>query len=268
VLFGQQSPDNGGETLSPSSSSHSAAQANKRAELTNEDIIKLSQVGLDPDVIITKIKTAPKVVFSLETDDLIALKKAGVNQEVITAMMNRAANPMATGNGNSSSGSSRAAMTAQLLGYQTGTVGEDIPVRLVSKKTSQALSSIRGHLGTTYAVVTVLSYMDYPNLHAGVRTKDRRPYLLIQSAKSLEGRFYLVRCKVNEDDHNRSVKLGRSHLWSTKGMGIPDDDWTIPFSIKQVQRGLWRIDPEKDLKPGEYGLWGPMQELYDFGVDK
>ena len=48
--------------------------------LANQDIIKLSQIGLGPDVII----------FSLSTEDIIALRQANVNQEVITAMMKRA----------------------------------------------------------------------------------------------------------------------------------------------------------------------------------
>jgi hypothetical protein len=62
--------------------------------------------------------------------------------------------------------------------------------------------------------------------------------------------------------------MGKSGMWSSKDLGAPDGDWTIRFTFKQVQPGLWRMDPEKDLKPGEYGVWGPSSELYDFGVDK
>ena len=67
-----------------------AAVPSPQSVLTNQDIIKLSQIGLGPDVIITKINTAQQVAFKLETDDLIALKNAGVNQDVISAMMKRA----------------------------------------------------------------------------------------------------------------------------------------------------------------------------------
>jgi len=57
-----------------------AAVPSPQSVLTNQDIIKLSQIGLGPDVII----------FSLSTEDIIALRQANVNQEVITAMMKRA----------------------------------------------------------------------------------------------------------------------------------------------------------------------------------
>jgi hypothetical protein len=56
-----------------------AAVPSPQSVLTNQDIIKLSQIGLGPDVIITKINTAQQVAFKLETDDLITLKTAGVN---------------------------------------------------------------------------------------------------------------------------------------------------------------------------------------------
>ena len=42
----------------------------------------------------------------------------------------------------------------------------------------------------------------------------------------------------------------------------------VPVEVKPIQPGLWRLDPKSDLKPGEYGVWGPGSELYDFGVDK
>ena len=229
--------------------------------LANQDIIKLSQIGLGPDVIITKINTAQQVAFKLDTDDLIALKNAGVNQDVISAMMKRSTSPIAIPGG-------RSGGMVDTLGGPVAIPGaDDLLVRLVTKDGTTDLSSIAGHVGTTYAFVTVLMFMDYPNLKAEVRIKDPRPSILIQSRKSPQGRFFLVRCESNDDDNNRSVKMGKSGMWSSKDLGAPDSDWTIRFTFKQVQPGLWRMDPEKDLNPGEYGVWGPSSELYDFGVD-
>ena len=125
-------------------------------------------------------------------------------------------------------------------------------------------------MATTYAYITVLLFTDFPGTKATVRIKDKRPHFIIQSAKSPQGRFFLVRCKSNGKDDSRSVKLGRSGMFSQKDVGTPDKDWTVPFEVKAVEHGLWRMDPKEDLKPGEYGVYGgwfTTTDLYDFGVD-
>ena len=66
------------------------------AALTNEDIVRLSQAGLGAEVIITKIK-ASATKFDTSVEQLLALKDAGVEDDVIAAMVNAgAATPAAT----------------------------------------------------------------------------------------------------------------------------------------------------------------------------
>jgi hypothetical protein len=59
--------------------------------LTNESIIKLVKAGLGEATIINIVNTQPGK-YSLRADDIIALKKAGVSEKVITAMLNKSAN--------------------------------------------------------------------------------------------------------------------------------------------------------------------------------
>jgi hypothetical protein len=129
---------------------------------------------------------------------------------------------------------------------------------------------IGGDMSSTWAYFTVLMYMNYPNLTAEVRIRDPKAYILVESPKSPQGRIFLVHCESNRDDNNRSVKVGKSGAFASGGFSGPDsdDDWTVPVVVKAVEDGLWRIDPRKDLKPGEYGVWADGGELYDFGVDK
>lgn len=54
--------------------------------LTNQDILKLKQAGLSDSLIIEKIKTSLEN-YKLGTIDLVALKKAGLSNAVIGAMM-------------------------------------------------------------------------------------------------------------------------------------------------------------------------------------
>jgi len=60
--------------------------------LTNADIIDLTAAGIGEQIIIDKI-TAAASAFSLETKDLIELKKAGVSDAVVQAMMHKNAPP-------------------------------------------------------------------------------------------------------------------------------------------------------------------------------
>jgi PEGA domain len=56
--------------------------------LTNADIIDLTAAGIGEQIIIDKINGAASA-FSLETKDLIELKKAGVADAVVQAMMHK-----------------------------------------------------------------------------------------------------------------------------------------------------------------------------------
>lgn len=236
--------------------------------LTNDDVLRLSQGGLGDDVIIAKINSTPQATFRLETDDLINLKKAGVSQAVIAAMLKRSEVTGATAATVPSSNSTPAAAPANASMFMPGT--DDVLIRLTAKDGTTDLTSIAGHMASTWAYITVLVFTDFPGTKATVRTKDQRPYIIVQTRRSPQGRFFLVRCESNEKDGSRSVKQGRHGLFTNKDFGAPDTDWTVPFDVKQVQPGLWRMDPRQDMKPGEYGVYGGWMagpDLYDFGID-
>jgi len=60
--------------------------AARPAGLTNADVIKLKEAGFSDDLVVDKITNTP-AAFNLELDDLIALRKAGISDLVIQAMM-------------------------------------------------------------------------------------------------------------------------------------------------------------------------------------
>ena len=253
-------PDNMPAEAPAGGNAEPVMQGNKLAEapLTNADIVKLSKLELGDDVVIAKISQAKRVNFQVATDDLIGLKDLGVSSGVISAMIRRSSSAVQGGG----------YVDTPMGAIAVPGMGSGPSVRLDTKAGQFELASIAGHMGTTYAFVTVLVFMDYPGLRADVRTKDTRPSILVTSPKNPAGRYYLAKCEVNDDDGTRSVKMGRSGAFTSSGFGAPDSDWVVNFSAKEEQPGLWRLVPVKDLKPGEYGVWGPGQELFDFGVDK
>ena len=60
--------------------------------MTINDVIALTQDSVSADVIISQMK-ATDSYFRLTTDDIVALRKAGVNDKVINAMIQTANNP-------------------------------------------------------------------------------------------------------------------------------------------------------------------------------
>ena len=57
--------------------------------LRNDDVLSLVKVGLDDALIVSKVQTATAAEFDLSTDALVSLKKAGVSNAVVAAMMKR-----------------------------------------------------------------------------------------------------------------------------------------------------------------------------------
>ncbi len=62
--------------------------------LTNESIVKLVTAGLGEDTIIKMVDSQPGQ-YSQGADDIIALKKAGVSEKIITAMLTKPTNELA-----------------------------------------------------------------------------------------------------------------------------------------------------------------------------
>ncbi len=62
--------------------------------LTNDSILKLVKAGMGDDLIVNMVNTQP-ANYSLGAEDLIALKKGGVSERVISAMVTKTSNPAA-----------------------------------------------------------------------------------------------------------------------------------------------------------------------------
>lgn len=242
---------------------------------TNADVLKLCGLGLGDEVVIAKINQARAVEFNLDTDSLVALKQNGVSKEVIAAMLKRVS-------------PSEAAPAAPAGATPPGAPGQTIPsagagasagegVWLRAQGREVPLQSVQGDFSTTYAFVTVLFFLDFPALHADLRTTDPRPILVVRLTKNPRGRVFLVKCKSNKGDNNRSVKVGKASVFGMKSWSTPDNDWTIECDVNEAQSGVWELAPKRELAKGEYGLLfrggfmgnlsGEQGELFDFGVD-
>ncbi|HEY2295419.1 MAG TPA: hypothetical protein VGM86_32350 [Thermoanaerobaculia bacterium] len=210
--------------------------------LRNQDVLKMISAGLSEEVIVAKIREAPQVDFQLSIDDLVALRKAGVSDRVVGAMLGRS-HPAATVPGSSKTNIS--------LKTAEGT----FPLKMGTGKVSSA------GFGWTSNV-----FMNYPDLRASVRTHDKRPTLLVTCPSALEaGQYYFAIFNVDKRNEVRSLKLGQAiRKNSTPGGRLaPDKDWVLPFDVQEDSPGTWRVTLKNDLKPGEYGWYINLPDTDD-----
>ena len=64
------------------------------SRLTNEDIVKMIKAGLGPQIILATIKSQPGA-YDVSPNALVALKTAGVSDEIIAALIESASTPPA-----------------------------------------------------------------------------------------------------------------------------------------------------------------------------
>jgi hypothetical protein len=232
--------------------------------LTNEDVIKLSKIGLGEDVIISKIMQSNEVGFNLDTDSLIKLKDEGVGPKVISAMLNRekeltskAGEPPALKEGN--------------VPYGLPPGLEKKEITLSTKDGNMKLMTIKGNFYTSgFAFVRVYTYT-YPGIKARIRTRDQSPTLLFASEDDIRAEIYIVKLEKDEKEQLRILRVGMGNNYSYHSGFMPDKDLTIPYEINEEKAGLWRIKFKGNLQPGEYGVYGINSMLgpafYDFGID-
>ena len=106
----------------------------------------------------------------------------------------------------------------------------------------------------------LLVFNDFAGARAAVRSSSRRPVLVVRSKDDPARLYAIVKCEADAVNDRRSVKLGSAGTilkMAFKGGGKlpPDKDWTIAMSSRQDTGDFWLLTPERDLEPGEYGLW-------------
>jgi hypothetical protein len=235
-----------------------ATTPSQETALSNRDVIKLVKLDLGDDVVIAKIRQAGSVDFDVTTDGLIQLKQASVSGRVIAAMLERttAANERPV-----------AALPGRMPGGRSvDSFGQDVRILVGGKEI--VLDGNQGDITTTGMWPVVMVYLDYPGLHARVRTSETRPALLVRSSHDPTAYYYIGKLDANHDDNNRSLKIEqKASGFSATTRVIPAGHWQVEYDASEASQGVWRIVPKRDLQPGEYGVVIPGGTLYEFGVD-
>jgi len=230
--------------------------------LTNDSVIQMIKAGLPEAVVIAKIKsTATK--FDLKTDSLVNLKKAGVSDKVLEAMV-------AAGSGSAPTTGAMPAPPAPAVA--AGALkNTDVIYQLVGGKYVEMFAT-SANLETNMAFFQSKSEVVLEGKRAQYRTTDKQPVFL-STYSSTDAP--LVRLKPGDDHNDRNLKIGSGAFMpfgGTQKMGVRNED-KIPVTIERDPRGFYKVTPSAALPPGEYGFilatgfGAGSGKIYDFGVD-
>lgn len=236
--------------------------------LTNTDIIKLLEAGLGAEVLVAKIESSEETDFSTEIDDILSLKNQNVPDSVIAAMVTASSKvgepvelsadspdpmiPHYTGVYLMESWavaprmakidpiSSTQTKTGGILGYAfTGGIASASLKAVIPGETARESSPLSRPV--------FYMYFDESNPN-GQNTSafTSGPAASVQSPNE----FSLVELKRKKK--RREARIGSFNIAGAK-TGVLDK-YQIPFSYEQLGRGIYKVTPDVDLEPGEYGF--------------
>jgi len=231
--------------------------------LTNDSVIQMVKAGLPEAVVIAKIKSTSSK-FDLKTDSLVSLKKAGVSDKVLEAMV-------AAGSGAAPS-TAAAAPAPPAPALAAGALKtQDVIYQLVGGKFVE-LFATSANLETNMAFFQSKSEVVLEGKKSQYRTSEKQPVFL-STYSSTDAP--LVRLKPGDDHNDRNLKIGSGAFMpfgGTQKMGVRNED-KIPVTIERDPRGFYKVTPSAALAPGEYGFilatgfGAGSGKIYDFGVD-
>ena len=232
-----------------------AGRSGAQEVLTNDGVVKMVKAGLPESVIIQKIRTSEKKLDT-SADALISLKRAGVPDKVIEAML-------APSSGTAASG------PAPVV---AATPAEPVIVHVVA--TGQTpMKAIIGNMqfkvepfaGSRQEVVLQEPRAQY-------RLTEKEPVFFTPGTVH---QWILARLKPGKRDRNLPINKN-SGWWAYGGatfqQGV-DPKYAIKLTTEPGPNGGLQLRPAEPLKPGEYGFVAAVRgqinlvEVFDFGVE-
>lgn len=216
--------------------------------LTNDSIIKMTKAGLGEDIVLSTINAQP-AKFGTGTDDLIALKQAGVSDKVIAAMVTKMSGPASP-----AAPAAAAAPATATVGpvnevgvyYKKAEAWTDLPPEVVNFKTGGVLKSI-GTAGIVKGDVNGHVNGD----HSKTSIKSPVELLVYTPEGTAITEYQLLRLHEQKDAREfRTVTGGVMHV---SGGATRD---LVPFENKKIAARTYQI-VLPNLGAGEYGLLPP-----------
>jgi hypothetical protein len=264
--------------------------------LTNEQVVSLVKAGLSTSIIIATIQSS-NTKFDVSANGMVALKKQGVSDAVIKAMIEKSANAP-------SQLVKQSLPTKNLPQNELAKLDPGIYYSVTDgKKTEQLEPNVFSQAkvgsgivsGLTYGLAKTKAKAVLSGVSANMKIEDANPVFYfvfpkgdaseantfnIYGGASSPNEFVLIKFKVinTSKAKGREVVTGSFGTYSGFSSGIDDQD-KVPYKFTKLSTGIYKIYFEQPVAVGEYafiyaggtagGMGGaPAQKAYDFSIAK
>jgi len=270
--------------------------AQQKDVLTNEQVVSLVKAGLSTSIIVTTIQSS-NTKFDVSANGMVALKKQGVSDAVIKAMIEKSA--IAPAQNVKPSPPAKSLAQNELSKLDPGiyyAIGE-------SKNTEQLEPNVFSQAkvgsgivsGLTYGLAKTKAKAVLSGISANMKIEDANPIFYfvfpkgdaseantfnIYGGASSPNEFVLIKFKVvnTPKTKGREVVTGSFGTYSGFSSGIDDQD-KVSYKFTKLSTGIYKIYFEQPVAVGEYafiyaggtagGMSGaPAQKAYDFSIAK
>jgi hypothetical protein len=212
------------------------SQSNLESDVTNARIIEMTQKGLGDGVIIARIK-AGATKFDLSDDDLASLKKAGVSDAVVAAMI----------------------QSTQLTTPKVKIDGNPVEVRTIGE---QKTGGRLGHIATI-GIMSVKNKAYLQGQHAAL-IASRKPEIEIELPANDNINNYIV-VEMDDKGDRREIEMGSIGGTVGEKIGIRADR-IVRTAATPIGARRFRITSVNELKKGEYILYSVGSADFPHGV--
>jgi len=231
--------------------------------LTNEKVVKLSKLGLQPSVIINKIQSS-YTAFDVSTDGLIKLSDSGVSADVINAMMKTDTKAQLAVANQKDINDPKTMRKTGIYFYNPQ--DNTKPIKRVDPTVTSTNKS--GGFGTalaqayTYGIVKSKVKSDIAGKSSRMQINDPTPvfYFYFENNANPGGddwffatatspnEFVLV--KLDQKKDSREMVVGDANMYGSS-TGI-SNKIKVPFEYEEVTDGIYKVTFKQKLAKGEY----------------
>ncbi|MGO8796611.1 MAG: hypothetical protein ACLQLC_17450 [Candidatus Sulfotelmatobacter sp.] len=211
-------------------------QSSLESDVDNARIIDMTHKGLGDDVIIARIK-AGATKFELSDDDLAGLKKAGVSDAVVAAMI----------------------QSTQLTTPKVKIDGNPVQVRTIGE---QKVGGRLGHVATL-GVKSVKNKAYLQGQHASL-IASRHPVVDIELPANDNIDNYII-VEMDDKGDRREIEIGSVGGTVGEKVGVRADR-IVRTSATPAGGRRFKISPVQELKKGEYILYSVGSADFPHGI--
>lgn len=224
--------------------------AQEKEVLNNQSIIDMVNMEFSEDIIIAKINSSD-CFFSTSIDSLSSLKKHGVSNNIIVAMVNinklqqeeqEAEENSISGIFYKENGKLKKIYPTSFSGNKTNTLGSAFSYGIASSKIK---STMTGSTSSNVIHSRVPEFYFLFDKHQPESTLSNWWF----SVASSPNQFVLV--QLTQKRKSRELETGKVNLYSGTSMGVSQDD-VIQFKISEISEKEFLVTPNSILPPGEY----------------